>query len=166
MKKDGSKACFNAVNERIKYKYRIHLRRVKQRDEKTMIADLKHLREYELFTDFAGFEKYNGEIANKYIESLFQRDLSMSFVSDNIRALKEFLRWLERQRGYKSKIDYNQIDYLNISKNQKKEAKAMKYPKSYNYEQIIKTIRAMPDKSDKENRDRPLYPCKPYVLCV
>jgi hypothetical protein len=42
----------------------------------------------------------------------------------------------------------------------------MKYPKSYNYEQIIKTIRAMPDKSDKENRDRPLYPCKPYVLCV
>jgi demethoxyubiquinone hydroxylase (CLK1/Coq7/Cat5 family) len=76
MKKDGSKACFNAVNERIKYKYRIHLRRVKQRDEKTMIADLKHLREYELFTDFAGFEKYNGEIANKYIESLFQRDLS------------------------------------------------------------------------------------------
>ena len=154
MKKEDSKAHFNAPNERIKYKYRLHLRCVLQRDEKTIDSALKHIREYELFTDFAGFEKYNGEIANKYIQSLFQRNLSMSFISDNIRVLKEFLRWLERQRGYKSKIDYNQIDYLNISRNQQNTAKAVEYQKSYKFEEIIKTIRAMPDKTEKEKRNK------------
>ena len=142
------------MNERIKYKYRIHLRRVNQRDEKTIIAALKHIREYELFTDFAGFEKYNGEIADKYIQSLFYRKLSNSFISDNVRSLREFLRWLERQHGYRSKIDYNEIDYLNISRNQQNTAKAVEYQRSYKFEQIIETIRAMPNRSEKDKRDR------------
>ncbi len=154
MKKEDSKACFNAVNERIKYKYRIHLRRVNQRDDKTIDAALKHIREYELFTDFAGFEKYNGEVADKYIQSLVQRDLSMSFILSNTRILKEFLRWLERQHGYRSRIDYNKIDYLNIPRNQQNTAKAIEYQKSYKFEEIFKTIRAMPNKTKKDKRDR------------
>jgi len=101
-----------------------------------------------------GFEGYSGDVADKYIQSLFQRRLSMSFISDNIRCVREFLQWLERQNGYRSKIDYNQIDYLNISRNQQTTAKAVEYQKSYKFEEIIKTIRAMPDKTDKERRDR------------
>lgn len=164
MKKADSKHMFNALNERAKYKYRVHLKCVRQRDEKTIIDALKHIRDYELFTDFAGFETYNGELANRYIRSLFQRDLSKSYISDNIRILREFLRWLERQRGYKSKIDYNQIDYLNISKNQMKEAKAMKYPKTYKYNQIIEAIRKMPNVTDKEKRDRAIVSLQ--ALCT
>ncbi len=153
MKKREFHNLYNAQNERMKYKYRIHMRRIKQRDEKTIIAALKHIREYELFTGFAGFEKYNGEVADKYIQSLLQRHLSMSYISDNIRCLKDFLQWLERQHGYRSKIDFNQIDYLNISRNQQNTAKAVEYQKSYKFDQIINTIRAMPIKTDKEKRD-------------
>ena len=164
MKKEESKHVYNAKNERAKYKYRVHLRCVLQRDEKTITAALQHIRDYELFVDFVGFETFNGEIANRYIQSLLKRKLSKSYIADNIRILKEFLRWLERQRGYKSKIDYNQIDYLNISKNQMKEAKAMKYPKSYKYNQIIETIRKMPNKTDKEKRDRAIISLQ--ALCT
>jgi len=154
MKKEDSKHIFNAQNERAKYKYRIHLRRIGQRDEKTIDDALKHIRDYELFTDFAGFEKYNSDVADAYIKDIFQRKLGMSYISNNIRAVKEFLKWLERQHGYRSKIDYNQIDYLNMSRNQQNTAKAPKYPKSYSFEDILTTIRAMPSASDKERRDK------------
>lgn len=154
MKKDKKCAQFNAVNERAKYKYRKHLRRVGQRDEKTVIAALKHIRDFEIFLNFAGFEKFNDHIADKYIQSMFTAKLSLNHINGNVRALKDFLNWLERQRGYRSKIDYNHIDYLNISNNQKKEAKAMNYQKSYKYDEIIDTIRKMPDKTDKDKRDR------------
>lgn len=155
MKKDVQ-AQYSPANERAKYKYRIHMRRVRQRDEKTIIAVLKHIREYEVQTGFEGFEKYNSDKADQYIRSLFQRNLSMSFIADNVRCVKEFLQWLERQKGYRSKIDYNQIDYLNISRNQKNTAKAVEYQKAYTYDQILKAIRAMPSKTDKERRDKAL----------
>lgn len=145
---------FNPANERAKYKYRAHLRRVLKRDEKTIIAALKHLRDYEAFTNFADFKTYNYSLADKYVESLINKDLSLSYVDDNLRALKEFLRWLERQNGYKSKIKYNEIDYLNISTNQRKTAKATEYKKAYKYEQILQTIRQMTAITIVEKRNK------------
>lgn len=164
MKKDKKPSQFNANNERAKYKYRKHLGRIAQRDEKTIIAALRHIRDFEIFMDFEGFEKFNDQIADKYIRSMLTAKLSLNYISGNIRAVKDFLNWLERQRGYRSKIDFNHIDYLNISKNQKKEAKAMNYQKSYKYDQIIDTIRKMPDKTDKDKRDRALISLQ--ALCT
>ncbi|MEQ1789589.1 MAG: site-specific integrase [Rickettsiales bacterium] len=146
--------CFNPVNERSKYKYRAHIRRALKKDNKTIIAILKHIRDFEKFIGFAGFEKFNETIADKYIASLFDADLSLSYIDDNIRTLKEFLRWLERQKGYRSKINYNHIDYLNISANQRKTAKATEYKKSYSYKQIIDTIRKMPDATITQRRNK------------
>lgn len=154
MNKQDCKHRFNARNERIKYKYRIHLHRADQKDEKTVNDALKHIRDYEVFTNFVGFEKYNIDVADSYIKNMTQRKLSMSYISNNIRIMKEFLRWLERQHGYRSKIDYNHIDYLNVSRNQQNTAKAKKYQKSYSFDEIFKTIRAMPNTSDKERRDK------------
>ena len=155
---------YNPVNERMKYKYRIHLRRVSQRDEKTIISYLKHIRAYEMFTGFSGFETFSDNVADQYVRHMFDQGLSLSHISDNIRAVKEFLRWLERQRGYRSKIDYNHIDYLNISNNQRKTAKATEYKEAYTYDQIIATIRQMPDKTDIEKRNRAIISLQ--ALCT
>ncbi len=138
----------------MKYKYRKHLRRIGQKDEKTILAALKHIRDFEIFMRFAGFEKFNDYVADKYIQGMFSANLSLSYITDNIRALKDFLNWLERQRGYRSKINYNHIDYLNVSRNQRKTAKAAEYQKAYKYDQIIQTIRQMPGDTDKEKRDK------------
>lgn len=155
---------FNPKNERAKYRYRQHLRRVNSRDEKTIIAALEHIRSFELYLNFNGFEKYNSHVADKYIQNMFGAGFSLSYITDNIRYLKDFLRWLERQHGYRSKINYNQIDYLNISRNQRITAKAVEYQKAYKFDEIIKTIRQMPDKTDKEKRDRAIISLQ--ALCA
>ncbi len=145
---------FCAENERAKYQYRIHLRRALKKDEKTTIATLKHLRDYELYTNFQAFSTFNDILADKYVTHMLNTDISLSYIDDNIRALKNFLRWLERQRGYKSKLQYNHIDYLNISANQKRIAKAMEYKQSYTYEQILNTICQMPSHTLVEQRNK------------
>lgn len=145
---------FNPANERAKHKYRMHIRRALKKDEKTILAALQHIRNFEKFIKFAGFEVFNDTVADKYVTSLTNSDKSPSYISDNIRSVKEFLKWLERQHGYRSKINYNHIDYLNISNNQRKTAKAVEYKKAYSFHQIIDTIRQMPDKTDREKRDK------------
>jgi hypothetical protein len=86
MKKQDTKTQYNPANEMAKYKYRIHLRRVNRRDEKTILAFLQHIREYEIFTDFIGFERYNGDVADRYIQWLTQRELTLSYIGDNVDA--------------------------------------------------------------------------------
>jgi integrase len=147
---------FNAANERIKYRYRIHIRRSLKKDEKSIIAALKHIRDFEIFIGFANFTVFNEAVADRYIVHMFNKQLSASYINDNIRILKEFLQWLERQRGYKSKINYNHIDYLNISTNQKNMAKASEYKKSYIYDQILKAIRLMAEQTIIQKRDKAL----------
>jgi integrase len=161
---EKKRAQFNNLNERVKYKYRQHLRRVSQKDEKTILAALKHIRCFEVYMKFAGFIKFNDHVADKYIQRMFTENLSLSYISDNVRALKDFLKWLERQRGYRSKINYNHIDYLNISRNQRNTAKATEYSKSYKYEEIIQTVRQMPDQSEKDKRDRAIISLQ--ALCA
>jgi integrase/recombinase XerD len=164
MGKYKQNAAFNAANERMKYKYRIHIRRVGKKDEKTILAALKHIRDFEIFITFKGFETFDDVVADKYVQNMFDAKKSLSYITDNIRALKDFLNWLERQRGYRSKINYNHIDYLNISTNQRKEAKAMEYKKSYKFEQIIEVIRAMPDKTITDKRNRAIISLQ--ALCA
>ena len=162
--KDRKPSQFNATNERTKVKYRTHIRRIGQKDEKTILANLKHIRDFEIFINFAGFEKFNADIADKYIQGMFSIELSLSYITDNIRALKDFLNWLERQRGYRSKINYNHIEYLNISRNQRKKAKSMEYQKAYTYEQIIKAIRLMPERTIKDKRNKAIVSLQ--ALCT
>lgn len=162
--KDRKPDQFNATNERMKYKYRTHLRRIGQKDEKTVLAILKYIRDFEIYINFAGFEKFNADIADKYIQGMFTVYLSLSYITDNIRALKDFLNWLERQRGYRSKINYNHIEYLNISHNQRRSAKATEYQKAYSYEQIIQAIRLMPERNDKDKRNKAIVSLQ--ALCT
>src|SRR4051812_28071989 len=57
---------FNPKNERMKYKYRVHLKRIGRKDDKTMVEELKHLRGYEVYTSFQDFALFNEEVADKY----------------------------------------------------------------------------------------------------
>jgi integrase/recombinase XerD len=145
---------FNPRNERMKYKYRIHLKRIGRKDEKTIVEELKHLRGYEIYTGFDDFAAYNDEVADKYINYLLRDGFSLSYISDNLRVLRAFLNWLRNQRGYKSKINYNHIEYLGLTNNQRKTAKAPEYKKAYKYQQILSVIRTMPSRTLVEQRNK------------
>lgn len=161
---DKDKAKYNPKNERIKYAYKIHIRRIGKKDEKTIIAALKHIRGYEEYAKFEGFEKFNADKADSYINHLFSEGFSLSYITDNIKAVRDFLNWLERQKGYRSKINYNHIEYLDLSRNQRRTAKASEYIKLYSYDDIIKVIRTMPSVTDKEKRDKALISLQ--ALCT
>ena len=60
----------------------------------------------------------------------------------------------QKFKGYKSKINYNDIDYLNITNNQRRASKATEHKKSYSFDQIVKTIRQMPSKTMIERRNK------------
>lgn len=145
---------FNPKNERMKYKYRVHLKRIGRKDDKTMIEELKHLRGYEVYKDFQDFAGFNEEVADKYINYLLRDDFSLSYINDNLRVLRAFLNWLRNQRGYKSKISYNHIEYLGLTNNQRKTAKAPEYKKAYKYQQILTVIRNMPERTLIERRNK------------
>ena len=158
------KSKLNASNERMKYKYRHHIQRTKGMDIKTVIENMKHIRLLEKFMQFTGFQNFNRDVACKYVSDLCNKAKSMSFITSNLRAIKDFLNWLERQRGYRSKINYDDIDYLNVSRNQRRAAKAQNYQKTYKYSEIIQTIRQMPDKTEKDLRDRAMVSLQ--ALCT
>ncbi len=164
MKTSGIHHRFNPNNERVKFNYRRHLSRVGQKDEKTVMANLQSIRGFEIFLDFEGFETFNDEIAHRFIEHILSMDKSLSFVTSSIRALKDFLTWLERQRGYRSKIDYNHIAYLALSRNQLRIARSKRYQKSYSFEDIVRTIRKMSHQVDRQMRDKALISLQ--ALCT
>ncbi len=154
---------YNNANERIKYAYRVHLRRAWKKDHKTIDAVMKHIRIFEERTKLADFKDYKHNTADKYISDLQKEGKSLSFIHENLRGLREFLKWLERQRGYSSKIDYNHIDYLSLSQNEINTAKATNYRRSYKIEEIIKMAQSMPSNTLIDRRNKAMVSLQ--VLC-
>lgn len=164
MKHKKNDQAFNPKNERAKHRYKSHVEQAEGKDPKTLWDILKHIRYFEEFTGFKGFEAFNKEQAVSYVKHLQAQNLSLSFNVNNLRSIKVFLQWLERQQGYRSKINPNHIDYLNVSKNQKNMAKAQAYQKSYTFDDIVATIQKMPHDSDTEKRDRAMIALQ--ALCT
>jgi integrase len=163
MKTSGIHFRFNPNNERVKFNYRRHLSRVGQKDEKTVNADLRRIRDYEIFIDFEGFETFNDEIAHRFVDYLLSKDKSLSYVGSTLRAMRDFLSWLERQRGYRSKINHNHIAYLSMTKNQLRIAKSTNYQKAHSFDDIIRTIRLMLEQTDRQLRNKALISL--HALC-
>lgn len=166
MDKEKFYAQYNPANERVKYNYRRHLSAIGKKDEKTILSALQKIRDFEIFIKFESFCIFNDQIAGDYIKWLLNQDeaLSLSYINDAIRNLKDFLNWLERQRGYRSKLNYNQIEYLSLTNNQRKTAKAIRYQKAYTFETILDVIRSMPAQSVKNKRDKAIVSMQ--ALCT
>jgi len=143
--KEQNKHKHKASNERLKYKYRIKPKRGDKHDEKTIKAIFESIRDFELITDFADLKTFNDEIADKYINKLQEYDLSLSYLDRNLRYLKAFLHWLDNKGLVK--LDFDHIEYLTMSRNERSTAKAPLYQKSYTINQIIKAINLMPEKT-------------------
>src|SRR5687767_15649060 len=71
-------------------------------------------------------------------------------------ALKDFLRWLSYQPGYKSRIKFTDIEYFNLSEKETRAATAPKFKTYPTFEQIRAALAAMPTKSEVERRNRAL----------
>ena len=146
----------NSKNERIKREYSEFLKHADGKAEATIRQVEKAIQRYESFTSSADFATFDQRRAKAFKAHLVELGLSKATMHSGVTALKRFFGWLAHQSGYKSRIAYTDIEYLNLAD---KEVRAAKAPAERAYptiEQVEHTISRMAARSDIERRDRAL----------
>lgn len=153
----------NAENERIKRRYFAYLKEAKRQSEQSVDAVAKALARFEDYTKQKDFKAFHFQQAvafkNHMAELRTQRTgekLSKSTLHATLANLKRFFQWLAGQPGYKSKFQYSDADYFNLSENDVRVATARREQKAPTLEQIKHTLAAMPSETEIELRNRAL----------
>jgi integrase len=73
-----------------------------------------------------------------------------------LNQLKQFFQWLSRETGYKSRIQYSDAEYFNLSEKDTRIATAKREQRSPTLQQIKHVIASMPTNTEIERRNRAL----------
>ncbi|WP_231731509.1 tyrosine-type recombinase/integrase [Colwellia sp. TT2012] len=84
------------------------------------------------------------------------KPLSKATLNTTLRHLKTFFQWLAMQTGYKSRINYSETEYFNLSEKDTRVANAKRKKPVPSIEQIIHVLENMPKRTDIEKRNRAL----------
>ena len=154
---------YNSQNEIIKRKYAIMLRNAKGREEKTINGTMQAIYEFETLTGFEDFKKFNIQQAIQFKEHLAKKEnkvtgypISKSYLRNHTTHVRRFFEWLHNQKGYKKYIEYDDTQYFNLTRNDRNRASATGYQEGYLIEDILSTIRAMPQNTELEKRNKAL----------
>jgi integrase/recombinase XerD len=153
----------NANNERIKRKYFIFLKEAKRQNESSVDAVAKAISRFEAYTKYRDFKAFHFEQAvgfkNYLAKQTNQRTgkpLSKATMNSTLGQLKSFFQWLAMQSGYKSRINYTDAEYFNLSEKEVRIATARRETAVPTMEQIKHVIESMPNNSAIEHRNRAL----------
>ncbi len=153
----------NANNERIKRKYFAYLKEAKRHGEPTVDANAKALNRFEVYTKHRDFKTFHFEQAiafKKYLAELKGQKsgekLSKATLLATLTQLKRFFQWLAWQPGYKSRFQYSDAEYFNLSDKDTRVATAQREQKVPTMEQVKHVINTMPTNTDIEQRDHAL----------
>lgn len=154
---------YNSVNERTKRKYFTFLQEAKQHNVATVDAVAKALNRFEAYTKFRDFRTFHFEQAIGFKKHFAKqkgqqsgKPLSKSTPHTTHTQLKRFFQWLSREPGYKSRIQYSDAEYFNLSEKDTRIATAKRQQQIPTMEQIKHTINAMPTGSEINLRNRAL----------
>jgi integrase len=154
---------FNPTNEKMKHKYFVYLKEAKQLSKSTVSSVSKAIIRYEEFTKFEDLGKFNKQKAVTFKSKLAGtknkakgEPLSKSTLLHTLNPLKEFFKWLGYQEGYKSKINLHDIDYLNLSEKDTREAKSSGQADCAEVDEIKKAIFAINPSDDIARRNQAL----------
>jgi integrase len=158
----------NPDNERIKRRYFAYLKEAKRHSEPTVDAVAKALARFEADTadnkgrprDFKAFH-FEQAIAFKkrLAEQKAQRSgekLSKATLNATLAHCKRFFQWLAWQPGCKSRFQYSDADYFNLSEKDVRVATARREQVGPTVEQVKHVIALMPAESPIQRRDRAL----------
>lgn len=153
----------NPANERIKRKYFSFLKEAKRHSEPTVNAAAKALSRFEAYNRYRDFKAFHYEQAvafkNHLADQKGQRSgekLSKATLHATLTQLKCFFRWLALQPGYKSRVQYADAEYFNLSEKDTRIATAKRQQGFPTVEQVKHVIRQMPETTDIERRNRAL----------
>ncbi len=112
----------NPANERIKRKYFTFLKEAKRHSEPTVDAAAKALNRLEVYSKFRDFKTFHFQQAVAFKRYLREqkgqqsgKKLSKATLHSTLTQLKHFFQWLALQPGYKSRIQYSDAEYFNLS---------------------------------------------------
>ena len=154
---------FNAANERVKHRYLHYLKDVKGRDDASIDGAAKAIHRFEEYTKHRDFKKFHIEQARGFKAHLGAtrsertgEPLSASTIYSTLAALKAFFLWLAQRRGYRSRIDTDDVEYFNAPDNLSRVATARRYKACPTVNQVRAMIEAIPVATDIQQRDRAL----------
>ena len=153
----------NPNNERIKRKYFIFLKEAKRYSESMIDAAAKALNRFEVYSKFRDFKTFHSNLAISFKRHLAEqkgqqsgKKLSKATQHSTLTQLKRFFQWLSMQPGYKSRIQYPDAEYFNLSDKDTRIATAKRQQKFPTMEQIKHLISKMQTNTDIERRNRAL----------
>jgi integrase len=150
-------------NERIKREYFAYLKEAKRHSEPTVNAAAKALNRFEVYTGYRDFKAFHTEQAIAFKKHLAAQrglqsgeKLSKATLYATLTQLKRFFQWLAWQPGYKSRFEYSDAEYFNLSDKDTRIATAQREQRVPTLEQIKHVIQTMPTKTEIERRNRAL----------
>lgn len=153
----------NAANERIKRDYFVFLKEAKRYSEPTVDATAKALSRFEAYNKHRDFKAFHYEQAVAFKRHLAEQKgqqsgekLSKSTMHATLNGLKRFFQWLALQPGYKSRIQYSDAEYFNLSDKDTRIATAKREQRFPTMEQVKYVISRMPADTEIERRNRAL----------
>ncbi|MFH1980360.1 MAG: tyrosine-type recombinase/integrase [Pseudomonadota bacterium] len=153
----------NPTNERIKRKYFAFLKEAKRHSEPTVDAAAKALSRFEAYTRYRDFKAFHFQQAVAFKKHLAEqrgqrsgKKLSKATLHATLTQLKRFFQWLAWQPGYKSRFQYSDAEYFNLSDKDTRIATAKRQQQVPTPEQIRHVISTMPAGTEIECRNRAL----------
>jgi integrase len=123
----------------------------------------KALARFEEYNKMRAFKAFNYHQAVAFKNCLAERHgqrstekLSKATLYATLANLKRFFQWLSGQSGYKSRIQYSDADYFNMTDKDVRVAKARRGQKVPTLEQVRHVIARMPVDTDIQKRNRAL----------
>jgi integrase/recombinase XerD len=162
---------YHPLNEVVKKQYEDALLHGKCRDPKTVKAVWNSINTFENFTghsDFKAFDADQAKAFKSWLEKQTNKDgelLSLSTVRSTLNNVREFFEWLAIHPNYIRKIDGRAIQYLRLSDNANRAARASREKAPPTLDDIEKALKAMPHKTDIEKRNRAIFAFM-VITCV
>jgi len=153
----------NPKNERIKRQYFVFLEQAKRQSVASVDAVAMAISRFEIYTRYKGFNAFHFEQAVGFKKHLARQNnqqtgqpLSKATLNSTLRHLKAFFQWLSQQAGYKSRLNYTDMEYFNLSEKEVRIATAKRIRPVPTIEQINHVLKTMPTKTVVQRRDRAL----------
>ncbi|TXH49239.1 MAG: site-specific integrase [Burkholderiaceae bacterium] len=150
-------------NERIKRQYFVFLKEAKRQSEASVDAVAQAIARFEVDTRYRDFRSFRSEQAVAFKRRLAERTseatgevLSAATQYATLAHLKRFFQWLALQPRYRSKLDYSDAEYFNLSEKDSRIATARRPRPVPTLEQVKHVIQRMPANTDIERRNRAL----------
>ena len=147
----------------MKRKYFTFMKEAKRHSEASIDCIAKAITRFEQYNKFKDFKAFHFNQAVGFKNALLTQkslktgsNLSKSTINGTCNNLKAFFQWLAQQTGYKSRFNYTDADYFNLSEKDTRIAGAKRKKPVATLEQITHVLKEMPNITDLEKRNRAL----------